>query len=136
MNKNVEEFSIGHVAKRVGISARMLRHYDAIGLFSPTRISGNGYRWYSAAVLPRLYRIVALRRAGLGLDVIASIVADDQSEAHMLRGHIGDLRAERNRLNALIQALEEQVILLGEADTITSAARDDHDNQRWHLRRG
>lgn len=130
MNMNMEELSIGQVAKRTGVSARMLRHYDAIGLFSPTRTSGNGYRWYSAGVLPRLYRIVALRRSGLGLDAIARIVADDQSEADTLRGHIDELRAERKRLDALIQALEEQVVLLGESNTITSAKQDAHDDER------
>lgn len=105
----VTELSIGQVAKRTGISARMLRHYDELGLFRPTRVSQNGYRWYDVAALPRLYRVIALRRAGIGLPEIAGIVADQSDEAGALRAHLTELRAEHQRLSALIASIEEQI---------------------------
>src|SRR5580765_1209141 len=90
----------------------MLRHYDDIGLFRPTRISDNGYRWYDPSTLPRLYRIIALRRSGLGLPEIARVVAAGADEAAALRVQLTALRDERARLDELILAVAEQVELL------------------------
>ncbi|MEA1796826.1 helix-turn-helix domain-containing protein, partial [Rhodococcus qingshengii] len=33
---SVAELSIGQVSRRVGVSARTLRHWDKFGLFTPT----------------------------------------------------------------------------------------------------
>ena len=40
------EASIQEVARLTGTTSRTLRHYDAIGLLEPSRVGGNGYRWY------------------------------------------------------------------------------------------
>ena len=42
---------IGEVAERSGVSARMLRHYDSLGLVSPSERTSGGYRSYSEADL-------------------------------------------------------------------------------------
>ncbi|MDO5084280.1 MerR family transcriptional regulator [Arachnia propionica] len=111
------ELSISEVAERAGVSARMLRHYDKLGLFRPTRVSGNGYRWYDRRSLPRLHRIVALRRAGLGLEAIAEIVTDEESELEALRRHLVGLRAERDRIDSLIESIAG---LIDELDRVGS----------------
>lgn len=108
----MESLSIGQVAKQAGVSARMLRHYDEIGLFRPAEVSANGYRWYSADSLPQLYRILALRRAGLGLSDIADIVADDSPEVEKLTEHLRVLEQERDSLNKLITAIQGQIVNL------------------------
>lgn len=110
------ELSISQVARRAGVSARMLRHYDAIGLYRPVRVAAGGYRWYRESSLPRLFRIVALRRAGLGLDEIAEIVSDETGESAALRSHVAALRDERDRLDRLIGELESQLVALGDAE--------------------
>lgn len=109
------ELSIGQVSRRVGVSARTLRHWDQFGLFTPTKVSGNGYRWYDEAQLPRLYRIIALRRNGLGLDEIRDVTVGGDGEAESLRIHIDTLRVERDRLDRLISTLEEHVVSLENA---------------------
>lgn len=126
----MDELSISQVARRTGVSARMLRHYDEIGLFSPTRVSHNGYRWYATGSLPRLYRIIALRRAGLGLSAIADIVSDQVDEAGALRQHLVELRAQRERLTSLIDAMEEHVAQLDEMHALVSGVRDRHVAER------
>jgi DNA-binding transcriptional MerR regulator len=69
-------FQIGEFSKIAQVSMRMLRHYDAIGLFLPERVDGaSGYRYYSARQLPAINRIVALRMLGMSLDEIGRIVA-------------------------------------------------------------
>lgn len=109
------ELSIGQVAKRVGISARMLRHYDSLGLYRPTRVSGNGYRWYAEDTLPKLYRIVSLRRSGIGLSHIAQILSEDSKETDVLRAHLKNLKAAQLRLTELIASIEAQIEQLEDA---------------------
>ncbi|TSB25279.1 HEAT repeat domain-containing protein [Streptomyces benahoarensis] len=58
---------IGEVARRSGVSARMLRHYDTLGLVRPTGRSGSGYREYSGDDLRRLFQVESLRSLGLSL---------------------------------------------------------------------
>jgi hypothetical protein len=58
---------IGEVARRSGVSARMLRHYDALGLVRPTGRTGGGYREYSDEDIRRIFHIESLRSLGLSL---------------------------------------------------------------------
>ncbi|WP_067893637.1 MerR family transcriptional regulator [Nocardia vaccinii] len=58
---------IGEVSRQSGISPRMLRHYDALGLVSPTGRTIGGYREYSAEDLRRLFHVECLRTLGLSL---------------------------------------------------------------------
>lgn len=67
---------IGEVARRSGISARMLRHYDRIGLLRPSQRSSNGYRRYAPADVERLFRVEGLRSLGLSLKEIARALDD------------------------------------------------------------
>nr|WP_277350852.1 HEAT repeat domain-containing protein [Rhodococcus sp. HNM0569] len=61
---------IGEVARRSGVSARMLRHYDALGLVAPTGRTSGGYREYSTDDLRRLFHVESLRTLGLSLDEV------------------------------------------------------------------
>ncbi len=58
---------IGDVSRLSGISVRMLRHYDALGLVSPGDRTSGGYRDYTEADLRRLVQVESLRSLGLGL---------------------------------------------------------------------
>jgi len=52
------EWSIQDVARSAGTTSRTLRHYDDIGLLPPSRVGGNGYRYYDEDALVRLQRIL------------------------------------------------------------------------------
>lgn len=67
---------IGELAERCGISARMLRHYDRIGLVSPTDRTAGGYREYSPEDVRRLFHVEGLRSLGLSLHEISEVLAD------------------------------------------------------------
>ncbi|MEU7576700.1 HEAT repeat domain-containing protein [Streptomyces sp. NPDC041068] len=58
---------IGEVARRSGVSARMLRHYDSLGLVRPTGRTDGGYREYSGQDVQRIFHIESLRSLGLSL---------------------------------------------------------------------
>ena len=92
---------ISDVARQAHISARTLRHYDDIGLLHPASVGSNGYRYYEREQLLRLQRILLLRDLGLGLGVIAQVLAGEQDEVAALRRHRELLLAEGRRLQEL-----------------------------------
>ncbi len=59
---------IGEVSRRSGVSTRMLRHYDAVGLVKPTGRTSGGYREYSADDIRRLFQVESLRTLGMSLN--------------------------------------------------------------------
>ncbi|WDZ90718.1 MerR family transcriptional regulator [Nocardiopsis sp. HUAS JQ3] len=99
------EWTIQQVAASAGVTSRTLRHYDDIGLLPPSRVGGNGYRYYDAAAVARLQRVLLLRDLGLSLPVIAEVLDRERDEEAALRDHIGLLEAERDRLDRRIRSV-------------------------------
>ncbi|WP_434587385.1 HEAT repeat domain-containing protein [Streptomyces sp. A5-4] len=67
---------IGEVARRSGVSARMLRHYDSLGLVRPTGRTDGGYREYSSEDIRRIFHIESLRSLGLSLREVGRALDD------------------------------------------------------------
>ncbi|MGK5676112.1 HEAT repeat domain-containing protein [Micromonospora sp. URMC 106] len=67
---------IGEVARRSGVSARMLRHYDSLGLLRPTGRTNAGYREYSSEDIRRIFHIESLRSLGLSLREVGRALDD------------------------------------------------------------
>src|SRR5919107_336717 len=87
-------FGIGEFASLGRVSVRMLRHYDAIGLLRPARVDpASGYRFYTAAQLSRLNRVIALKDLGFTLQQVQSIL-DEKVDAGELRGMLRLRRAQ------------------------------------------
>ena len=58
--------NIGDFARFAGVTVRMLRHYDALGLLVRTVVDPhNGYRRYDESLLARAHQLVALKELGL-----------------------------------------------------------------------
>ncbi|MGX1755659.1 MerR family transcriptional regulator [Streptomyces lydicus] len=94
-------FNIGDFARYGRVSARMLRHYDAIGLLRPARTDPvSGYRFYEAAQLARLNRIIALKDLGFSLQQVRAILAEEVSVPELR----GMLRLRRAELEASLTA--------------------------------
>jgi DNA-binding transcriptional MerR regulator len=104
----VMELGIGEVARLTGTTSRTLRHYQDVGLLVPSRTGTNGYRYYDAAALRRLQRILLLRDLGLGIPAIAAAL-DRADEASALRAHLGWLRAEVDRIGRQIVSVERTI---------------------------
>jgi DNA-binding transcriptional MerR regulator len=87
---------IGDVARRSGVSARMLRHYDSLGLVRPTGRSDAGYREYSGEDIRRIFHIESLRSLGLSLREVGRALDDPGFTPSEL---VGDLiRQTRERI--------------------------------------
>ncbi|WP_393059835.1 MerR family transcriptional regulator [Streptomyces sp. LN549] len=94
-------FTIGDFARYGRVSARMLRHYDAVGLLHPDRTDpATGYRYYGAAQLARLNRIIALKDLGFTLQQVRAVL-DEEVGPEELRGM---LRLRRVELEAAMAA--------------------------------
>jgi DNA-binding transcriptional MerR regulator/effector-binding domain-containing protein len=94
-------FSIGDFARLGLVSVRMLRHYDLIGLLRPAYVDpATGYRFYQAAQLSRLNRIVAIKDLGFTLEQVGAIL-DEKVSAEELQGMV---RLRRAQLEAQISA--------------------------------
>ena len=69
--------SIGEFARLAGVSVRMLRHYDQLGLLRPERVDPHsGYRRYAAAQLERANQLVALKDLGFTLEQVGVLLDD------------------------------------------------------------
>jgi DNA-binding transcriptional MerR regulator len=87
-------FRIGEFAQIGRVSGRQLRHYDRLGLLQPRHSDPQtGYRYYSAAQLPRLNRILALKALGFTLDQIGRLI-DGELPSDELRGMLTVRRAQ------------------------------------------
>ncbi|MEV5009314.1 MerR family transcriptional regulator [Streptomyces sp. NPDC055692] len=87
-------FTIGDFARHGRVSVRMLRHYDAIGLLRPAHVDpATGYRYYAAAQLTRLNRVIALKDLGFTLQQVQDIV-EEKVATEELRGMLRLRRAE------------------------------------------
>ncbi|HWU43258.1 MAG TPA: MerR family transcriptional regulator, partial [Bdellovibrio sp.] len=66
--------SIGQFADRAQVSARTVRHYEAIGLLPASRRGENNYRYYDQQLLERMNRIRDLQALGFSLEEVKAII--------------------------------------------------------------
>ena len=100
--------TVKEVSKLAGISIRTLRYYDEMGLLRPTQVSEAGYRLYDDKALERLQEIMFFKEMEIPLEQIKQIVEDptlDRQEVLLLQK--GILEKKRNRLNGLIELIED-----------------------------
>ena len=107
---------VGDLAKRCGLSVRMLHHYDTIGLLTPSARSDSGYRLYDKADVARLHQIQALRRFGMSLADVGAFLANPdiplttivERQIAMLDQQITQASVLRDRLSRLHGQLVRQ----------------------------
>jgi len=109
--------NIGKAAQTSGVSAKMIRYYESIGLIPPARRQESGYRKYSSSDVHMLQFIRRSRDLGFSLSEIEDLLSLwlDKSRqsadvkriamAHMteLREKIDSLEQIANTLQALIE---------------------------------
>jgi len=99
-------FRIGAFARLSGLSSKVLRDYDAGGVFRPAWVDrASGYRMYSPAQLPELRRIAALRDLGVGLDEIRALVEERADLQTVLQRRLAALEAARAELDRRLASL-------------------------------
>ncbi|MBW8717981.1 MULTISPECIES: Cu(I)-responsive transcriptional regulator [Variovorax] len=108
--------AIGEAAQRSGVSARMVRHYEGLGLLPAVARTESGYRQYGEADIHTLRFIKRSRDLGFSMEEIAELVGlwnnrrrasssvKRIAEKHLgeLEQRIADMQSMRNTLAHLV----------------------------------
>ncbi|MBP3979379.1 MAG: Cu(I)-responsive transcriptional regulator [Gammaproteobacteria bacterium] len=107
---------IGEAARRAGVSARMVRHYESLSLLPPVGRTDSGYRQYTEADVHALRFIGRARTLGFSMEEIRELLGlwQDKSRAsgHVKRiaqAHIDDLGARIAAMQAMQRTLQTLV---------------------------
>ena len=91
-------WNIGEAARRSGVSARMVRHYEGLGLLPDVARTESGYRQYTEADIHSLRFIKRSRDLGFSMDEIAELVGlwhnrrrTSASVKRIAQKHLGEL---------------------------------------------
>ncbi|MFC8191002.1 MerR family transcriptional regulator [Cellulomonas sp. NPDC057328] len=94
--------SIGEIARSTGVSRRMLRHWEQLGLIDPASVDAStGYRRYADSQVGRVRTVVHLRALGFGLERIADLLDPGLTEPRLV-----ELLREREK--QLVLAITEE----------------------------
>lgn len=116
--------NIGQAARLSGLSSKMIRYYESIGLLKPAQRSDSGYRLYQQQDLHSLAFIKRSRDLGFSLEEVARLLTlwQDRERAS------ADVKALANEhIAALNMRIEELVSL---RDTLSQLVADCHGDDR------
>jgi Cu(I)-responsive transcriptional regulator len=105
--------NIGEAASETGVSAKMIRHYEEIGLIRPAGRTGAGYRIYGPKDLSTLSFIRRARDLGFSIAQIRDLLALWQDRARasadvkrIASAHVEEMKAKMRLLEDMVRTLE------------------------------
>jgi MerR family copper efflux transcriptional regulator len=108
--------NIGQAAEHSGVSAKMIRHYESIGLVERARRTDGGYRIYDANDIHTLRFIRRARDLGFSIKEIAQLVGlwrnrrrASADVRRVAQQHISELDQKIAELQAMRRTLTELV---------------------------
>jgi len=106
--------NIGQAAGETGVSAKMIRYYESIGLIRESARTDAGYRIYGADELDALRFIKRARTLGFSLDQIRELLSLWQNDARasadvkaIALAHVAELNTRIAELSAMRDTLSE-----------------------------
>ncbi len=108
--------SIGQAAAASGVSAKMIRHYEAVGLFPQPERTDAGYRQYSEPEVHTLRFIRQSRDLGFSIPQIAELVGlwhnrrrPSRQVKALAQSHLQELELKLQELTAMKATLQHLV---------------------------
>ena len=108
--------NIGQAAKASGVSAKMIRHYEGVGLVPPALRTDSGYRQYGESDLHTLRFVRHARDLGFSIHEIGELVGlwhnrkrPSRQVKALAQAHIQELEAKARELLAMKATLEHLV---------------------------
>lgn len=126
MSEPAKLYTIGQVARRVGVPTRTIRFWCDAGVLTPTDRAASGYRRYDAAAVARLDLIRTLRDLGLGLDDIRQVLHGRVTVAEVAGTHAAALDTQIRVLRlrrAVLRVLSARGSDIEEAPRMNNLAR-------------
>ena len=118
--------NIGELAKRSGVNAKLIRHYESIGIIPKAARTDSGYRVYSETDIQFLRFIRRARRLGFSMKEIKKLVGLWRNKARASR----EVKA---LALAHVQELERKILDMQEmARNLQVLARNCHGDSRPH----
>ncbi|MBC7954929.1 MAG: Cu(I)-responsive transcriptional regulator [Cytophagales bacterium] len=106
-------FNIGEAAAQSGVSAKMVRHYESLGLLPKVKRTDAGYRLYGEAEVHTLRFIRRSRELGFSMAEIAELLKLWQNRRRasldvkrIALSHVADLDRRMQELAAMKRTLE------------------------------
>jgi len=104
---------IGRTAKESGVSAKMIRHYETIGLLPKVARTFANYRVYRPNDVHTLRFIRRARALGFSMDDVRELVGLWHNKARrsgavkkIAAGHVDELKTKIRELQGMLQVLE------------------------------
>ena len=108
--------NIGQAAAEGGVSAKMIRHYETIGLLTPAKRTASGYRTYSERDVHTLRFIKQARNLGFSIELIKDLLGLWQNQRRTSRrvkelaqNHLREMNERILELQEIKSALENLV---------------------------
>lgn len=108
--------NIGEAAKASGVSSKMIRHYESVGLFPEALRTESGYRQYTAKEVSTLRFVRHSRDLGFSIEQIRELLGlwqDRKRPSRQVRAlaqaHIAELDAKLEELHAMKATLAHLV---------------------------
>lgn len=108
--------SIGEAARRAGVSPKMVRHYEAVGLLPAAGRTGSGLRRFSEAQVHTLRFIARARSLGFALGDVARLLSlwhdrgrSNAEVLHLAEAHLVEISRKADDLRSVTGALEALV---------------------------
>jgi MerR family copper efflux transcriptional regulator len=112
----MQPIAISEAARQSGVSARMVRHYEVLGLLAAVARSDSGYRQYSEADVHTLRFIKRARDLGFSMDEIGELVGlwhnrrrASASVKRIATKHLGELEQRIAAMQAMRSTLTQLV---------------------------
>jgi len=107
-------YTIGRAAEVSGVSAKMIRHYESIGLIPKADRTASNYRTYGSSDVHTLHFIQRARALGFSMKQIATLVSlwrnrtrPSASVQRLAKEHIAELQAKIESMQSMVRTLSE-----------------------------
>lgn len=109
-------YNIGEAARHSGVSAKMIRYYESLGLLKEARRTAAGYRIYDDSDIHTLKFVRRARDLGFSIEEIERLLGLWQNRRRnsgdvrrVAQAHIADLNRRIEELQAMRRTLERLV---------------------------
>ncbi|WP_084077248.1 MerR family transcriptional regulator [Demequina sp. NBRC 110057] len=109
---------IGAVAERTGLSLRSLRHWEEVGLITPSARTEGGFRLYTEEDIDRILLVRRMKPLGYSLEEMGALIAlseeiDAGADAvGRLEELLADATQRREKLRRTLDMADEFIAIL------------------------